>query len=69
MGIQFRQNQWHGLFYHVAHVDGIYILVVDDPEQIIDFIGRGIDNIESVTGKVIGVEYTYQYAGYQANCQ
>ena len=38
VGVQLREYLRHGLFHQVAHIHGVYILVVDDVEQIVQLV-------------------------------
>ena len=38
-------------------------------QQVIDFVGPGIDDVQSVPGILKGVEVSNQYTSYQANGQ
>lgn len=58
MRIEFRKNLWHGFFHQVADIDGIHILVVNDTQQGIQFVGRRVDDAQFVAGKMVGIECT-----------
>ena len=48
--------------YQFADVDRIDILVVDDVQQTVEFVARGIDDVEPTAGEMAGVETAHQYA-------
>ena len=43
MRVQFAQDLGHGIFYQLAHVDGIDILVIDNPQQTGQLVGIQAD--------------------------
>ena len=60
MGIEFTQDLRHRLLYQVVDVHGIDILVVDDVKQVVEFVTAGVDDVQSVTGEMIGIERANQ---------
>ena len=54
VGVEFFQNLGHGLFHDVGNIDGIDVLVIDDVEQVVQFVGRSVDDVEPVAGKSVG---------------
>ena len=62
MRIEFRQDLRHGLLDQIVDIDSIYILIVDNMQQVVQFIAAGIDDTQPIAGKMIGIEGSNQYA-------
>ena len=62
MRIQFRKDKWHGFLYKVIDIDRIYILVINDMEEIVKPVAPGIDDVEPVAREMVGIERTYHDA-------
>ena len=48
MRIELAENLRHGLLDEVVHIDGIDILVVDDMQQVVEFVATGIDDVQPI---------------------
>jgi hypothetical protein len=60
VGVKFGKYLRHGFFNQVADVYIVYILVVNDMKQIIDFVTACVDDTQSASCKVIGIETAKQ---------
>ena len=68
VGVQLGQYLRHGLFHQVCHIYGVYILVIDDAQQGIQFVGRAVDDAQFVASVMLGIEGANQYACHHADC-
>ena len=62
MRVELRENLRHSLLDHIVDIDGIHILIVDNMQQIVEFIATRIDDIQPMARKMVGIEGSYQYA-------
>ena len=60
VGIEFCQNLWHSLLYEIIDIHCIDILVINNVQQIIQFVTTRIDDIQSVAREMVGIESTYK---------
>ena len=56
MRVKLCQNLGHSLLHQVGHIDGIDILVINDIEQVVQFVAARIDDAQPVARKVMGIE-------------
>ena len=66
MRVQFRQYAGHGFFHEVGHIDRVYILVVDDTQQVVHLVTVRIDDVQPVSREMVGIERSYQYSCHKA---
>ena len=62
MGVELSQNLRHGLLHQVIDVDRIHILIVNDVEQVVEFVTARIDDVQSVAGKMVGIKGAHKDA-------
>ena len=60
--VELAEDLRHGLLNEVVHIDGVDVLVVDDMQQIVQFVSAGIDDAQTVAGEMVGVESSDQDA-------
>ena len=56
MRVQLPEDLRHGLFNKVRDIDLVHILGINDVQEVVDFIARSIDDIQSVARIMVGVE-------------
>ena len=54
--VQLPEDLRHGLFNKVRDIDLVHILGINDVQEVVDFIARSIDDIQSVARIMVGVE-------------
>ena len=57
-----------GALYKVVDIDRIYILVINDVQQVVQLIAAAIDDAQTVARKVVGIEGTNQDADDYTEC-
>ena len=56
MRVQTRKNLRHGILHKRVKIHLVHILIVDDVQQVVDSVGTRIDDVQSVSREMIGVE-------------
>ena len=68
--VQLREQLGHGLLHEVGHVHRVHILVVDDVEQVLQFVGARVDDAQAgAATEVVGVESADEYAHHRTECE
>ena len=57
----------HGFLHQVIDIHSVYILIVNDVQQVVQLISAGIDDIQPVTGKMIGIKRPHENTSYHAD--
>ncbi len=47
--IEFSKYLWHRFLYEVGNIDGVNILVVNDVQQVVEFVAAAVDDAQTVT--------------------
>ena len=67
MGIELCQNLGHSFFHQVVDIDRIHILIVNNMEQVVEFVTARIDDVQSVARKMVGIKGAHKDAEDYAN--
>ena len=59
--VQFGQYLRDSFLHQVIDIDGIDILIIDDMQEIIESVATRIDDIETISWEMIGIERPYHY--------
>ena len=59
--VELAENEGEGFFDQVAHVYRVDVLVVDDVEEVAQFVARSVDEVDATSCKMVGVEVSYKH--------
>ena len=66
--VEFGEDERYRLIYQGVDVDSIDILVVNEVKQVVETVASAIDNVESVSRKVIREKRTEEDTHHDADC-
>ena len=69
MRVEFGEYGRHGLLHEGVDIDGIYILVIDDVEQVVQLVGARVDDTQAVASEVVGIERADEDTDDGTHCQ
>ena len=67
MRVQLRQNLWHSLLHKVVDIYSVYILVIYNVQQVVEFVAARVDDAQPVAREVVGIERAYENAHHYAD--